>query len=165
MLAFAGIDGFLGTRASLMLDVVFLAMFAVVPLMAYSIYLVKVRRRFLLHKRVQLLLVGVLAIAVTLFEVDIRMHGWRERAVASPYFPQSSTPTTGDYVLWVHLGFAVSTTLLWAVVTIRAVRNFAHDPLPTAHSASHRFWGWIAAIDMACTAATGWLFYYLAFIV
>ena len=33
--------GFLGTRGSLMLDVVFLAMFAVLPLLALSIYLVK----------------------------------------------------------------------------------------------------------------------------
>ena len=40
---YPGIDGFLGTRASLMLDVVFLAMFAVLPVMGWSIW--KVRRR------------------------------------------------------------------------------------------------------------------------
>ena len=38
---YPGIDGFLGTRASLMLDVVFLAMFAVIPTMAVSVHLVK----------------------------------------------------------------------------------------------------------------------------
>ena len=53
-------DGFLGTRASLMLDVVFLAMFVVVPALAWSVYLVKVRRNYGLHKRVQLLLGSVL---------------------------------------------------------------------------------------------------------
>jgi hypothetical protein len=161
---FAGIDGFLGTRASLMLDVVFLAMFAVVPVMGVSIYQVKVQHRFRLHKRLQLLLVALLGFAVTLFEIDIRLNGWRDRAAASPYFSPDGARHLGDYVLWVHLAFAISTTLLWAVVTVRAVRNFAHDPRPSFHSRSHRFWGWVAAIDMAGTAATGWVFYYLAFV-
>ena len=35
-----GINGILGTRASLMLDVVFLAMFAILPVLAFSIWLV-----------------------------------------------------------------------------------------------------------------------------
>ena len=39
---YGGINGFLGTRASLMLDVVFLAMFVVVPVLAGSVYLVYV---------------------------------------------------------------------------------------------------------------------------
>ena len=34
---FHGINGFLGTRASIMLDVVFLAMFLVLPVLAWSI--------------------------------------------------------------------------------------------------------------------------------
>ena len=85
---YPGIDGFLGTRASLMLDVVFLAMFVVVPVMLWSIYQVKYRRRYLLHKRVQLTLALVLLAAVTLFEVDMRIHGWQQRAELSPYFAQ-----------------------------------------------------------------------------
>ena len=48
-----GLDGFLGTRASIMLDVVFVAMFAVLPVMTYSIMVVK-RTRFALHKTLQL---------------------------------------------------------------------------------------------------------------
>ncbi len=37
-----------------MLDLVFLAMFAVIPIMAWSIYQVRYQGRYLLHKRVQL---------------------------------------------------------------------------------------------------------------
>ena len=37
--SYPGIGGFLGTRGSLMLDVVFLAMFVVVPLLAVSVWL------------------------------------------------------------------------------------------------------------------------------
>jgi len=49
-------DGFLGTRATLMLDVVFLAMFVVLPVLAASIYLVRARKNYLWHKRIQVAL-------------------------------------------------------------------------------------------------------------
>jgi len=52
-------SGFLGTRGSLMLDVVFLAMFAVLPLLALSIYLVK-QKKYALHKLINLILGAVL---------------------------------------------------------------------------------------------------------
>ena len=48
---FPGVDGFLGTRGSFMLDFVFLAMFAVVPILGWSVMLAK-RGRYTLHKRV-----------------------------------------------------------------------------------------------------------------
>jgi hypothetical protein len=155
-------DGFLGTRASLMLDVVFLAMFAVVPAMAYSIWQVKYRRRYLLHKRAQLILAGVLLIAVTAFEVDMRLFtDWQERADDSPYF-------TGE-VNWVkralalHLCFAVPTAVLWVYVTWHALRYIPNPPRPSAHSRHHIRWARLAAWSMFGTAVTGWLFYYLAF--
>jgi hypothetical protein len=152
-------DGFLGTRASLMLDVVFLAMFVVVPALAWSVYLVKVRRNYALHKQVQILLGSVLLVAVVLFEVDMRIYGWTQRATASPYWANGLVWK----VLWVHLFFAVSTSLLWILVIFRAVRNFASPPIPGPHSRWHKRWGWIAAIDMVATSITGWTFYWLAF--
>jgi hypothetical protein len=79
-----GIDGFLGTRASLMLDVVFAAMFVVLPVLAWSIQQVRVHRRYLLHKRVQLTLGTILLVAVTLFEIDMRLNDWTLRANSSP---------------------------------------------------------------------------------
>src|SRR6185503_3931210 len=77
---FPGINGFLGTRAPLVLDLLFLAMFVVVLLLAWSVYQVKVRRRYQLHKSVQILLGVVLLAAVVVFEVDIQRHGWEDRA-------------------------------------------------------------------------------------
>jgi len=142
-----------------MLDVVFLAMFAVLPVMAWSIYLVKFRRRYLLHKRIQLALGLVLLVAVVLFEGDMRVHGWAERAKPSPYH-ETWVPCS----LYIHLPFAVSTAILWLVVTIRAVRRFPCPPEPNQHSRSHVVWAKLAAIDMLCTALTGWVFYWLAFV-
>ena len=156
---FLGLNGFLGTRASFMLDVVFLAMFAVVPILGWSVWLVKYRRNYALHKRVQLTLGAVLLVTIILFEVDVRINGWMHAAEVSPYYP--GTVLT---VLYVHLFFAVTTTGLWIAVTARAVRRFPTPPVPGLHSANHRFWGWAATIDMVLTAVTGSVFYYLAFV-
>ncbi len=152
-------DGFLpGSRASLMLDVVFLAMFLVLPILGWSIAQVR-RGRYELHKRVQLVLGGVLLIAVTAFEIDMRFFtDWDALAQASAYY------RSGVYAaLYVHLVFAVTTALLWMGVIGAAWRRFPRPAAPAAHSKTHRFWGWMAAVDMALTAITGWIFYYLAF--
>src|SRR5262249_17937431 len=75
--AYRGISGFVpGSRGSLMLDVVFVAMFVVVPVLAVSVYLVKYRRQYALHKKLQLATACVLLVAVLLFELDIRLNGW-----------------------------------------------------------------------------------------
>lgn len=159
-----GIDGFLGTRASLMLDVVVLAMVAVIPILVVSIYLVRVHRQYRWHKRLQCVLGILLAIAVTLFEIDIRMHGWRDRAEASPYYDTKWSHGLVNWSLWIHLVFALSATVLWIVVTVRALRRFPSPPAPSAHSGSHIFWARLAAGAMVMTAVTGWIFYYFAFV-
>jgi hypothetical protein len=46
----------------------------------------------------------------------------------------------------------------------RALANFACPPRPSAHSRFHARWGMIAAIDMALTTVSGWIFYWLAFV-
>src|SRR5215471_16825425 len=109
---FPGIDGFLGTRAPLMVDVVFLAMFAVVAVLAWSIFEVKVRRRYQLHKWTQITLGAILLVAVVLFEIDIRLHGWEDRAANAI----GGTPVQAVYTsLCIHLIFAISTVILWPV--------------------------------------------------
>jgi uncharacterized membrane protein YozB (DUF420 family) len=67
-------------------------------------------------------------------------------------------------VLGVHLFFSITSALLWVLVIARALANFPNPPRPAPHSAWHRRFAWIAAIDMACTAMTGWVFYWLAFV-
>src|SRR5438128_2269069 len=82
-----GIRGFLGSRASIMLDVVFLAMFVVLPILGWSIWQVRSGRKFARHKRVQLILAAVLLITVVAFEADMQwISGWKERARLSSYW-------------------------------------------------------------------------------
>ena len=162
--SFPGIDGFLGTRGSLMLDIVFLAMFAVLPVLAVSIALVK-RTHFAWHKTLQLILGSVLLLAVVAFEIDMRMTGWEARAIPSPYFEAAAKwSCPAGISLIIHLFFAVPTTLLWIFVIVMALRRFASPPRPNSYSAAHKFWAWLATVEMVGTAITGWIFYYLAFI-
>jgi uncharacterized membrane protein YozB (DUF420 family) len=164
--AYPGVNGFIpGSRATVMLDVVFVAMFAVVPVLAWSVYLVVVRRNYALHKRVQLILGVILLLAIVAFEIDIRfVSGWRERAMPSPYYGTSDEYGPLFTALWVHLFFAVPTAVLWLVVIARAVRNFPSPPRPAQHSRFHVYWAKLAAAGMFMTAITGWVFYYLAFV-
>jgi uncharacterized membrane protein YozB (DUF420 family) len=161
---YSGIDGFLGTRASLALDFVAVAMIAILAALGFSVWLVRYRRSYHWHKRLQLGLAIVLAAAVTLFEMDMRLHGWQERARPSPYFGTSQQPGAVFTALYVHLAFSVSTTFVWIYVIVQALRKFPRMPVPNEHSPTHRPWGWIAALDLLGTTVTGWIFYYLAFV-
>ena len=139
------------------------ALFAVLPLLALSIAIVR-RRGYLAHKRLQLVLGSVLLLAVLAFEIEMRVFGWQERAFASPYFSATakwSCPV--GLSLIVHLFFAIPTTVLWVYVVAMALRRFDTIPRPNAYSSRHRFWAWLATVEMILTAVTGWLFYYLAF--
>lgn len=164
--SYPGIDGFLPFgRGSLMLDVVFLAMFVVVPLLAISLWLVKSRRQYAWHKTLQVTMATVLLVAVLLFEIDIRVNGWELRAEPSPYFdPAHEWTCPAGLSLIVHLSFAVPSLVLWVVVVVAALRKFASPPHPGPHSAWHARMGWLAAGCMFMTAVTGWIFYWLAFV-
>jgi len=165
--AIAELNGFLPTRGSWMLDFVFAAMFAIIPVMAWSIYLVKFRSpkqeyKCERHKWIQLTLAAVLVVAVTAFEIDLNLitKNWRPLAEPSPYYATKLV----DYSLWIHLCFAVPTPFLWGFVIVQALRKFPCPAAPCGYSQRHKRWGRIAAIAMFMTAATGWVFYWLAFV-
>jgi uncharacterized membrane protein YozB (DUF420 family) len=155
--------GFLGTRGSLMLDVVFVAMLLIVPLLGVSVWLVK-RRKYNLHKWLQIGMGVVLLLAVIAFEGDIRfITNWRALAVGSPYFKAGEWNVV-YYSLIVHLSFAIPAPIVWIVVIVQALRKFPIPPTPGKHSHDHKKGGWLAVILMTLTAVTGWVFYYLAFV-
>jgi putative membrane protein len=132
---------------------------------------VKYRRQYAWHKRLQLTMATVLLIAVLLFEVDIRINGWEQRAAGipsgtgSPYFdPEHKWTSPAGVALLVHLSFAIPTLLLWTIVVIQALRKFSRPPQPGVHSRWHVRWATLGAAGMVLTALTGWMFYWLAFV-
>lgn len=145
-----------------MLDVLFLAMIAVVLVLGGSVYQVRYRQRYRLHKWIQLTLGVVLLLTVVAFEVDMRLYGWEDRAAGAIGGHVSSTVWAA---LYVHLVFAITAVVLWPVVIVLALRKFPSPPRPGAHSRTHVRWARLAAIDMVLVAITGWVFYWLAFVV
>jgi putative membrane protein len=114
-----GWNGVLGTRGSLMLDVVFLAMFLVVPVMLWSLAQVRWHGRYDLHRRIQVALGSVLAIAILALEVDLRLHDWRQRAEPSRFWRDGPWNDAIDWSLLVHLAFAIPTPLIWALAQLQ----------------------------------------------
>ena len=160
LLAEQRLQGILPTRASLMLDVVFVAMFAVVGILALSVWVVRKTKNYSLHRKIQITSAVALAITVVAFEVDMRFFSdWREQAKFSPYYESGVV----DFSLAGHLLFAIPTPFIRAFVIYRANFNFRNVE-PGEHSAWHRKWGRIAAWMMFSTAVTGWVFYMLAFV-
>ena len=160
-------DGFLGNDASFMLDFVVCALVLLVPLAAWSVYVVKVRRNYRLHRNLQTLLSAVLLVAVTAFEVDMRLHGgWRNivnKDAARPRLTQEQLEAVSR-ILHVHLVFAVSTPLLWGVTLWLAWRRFPVQVAPGAHSRLHKPLGWASLLDLLLTSMTGVWFYYATFV-
>ena len=159
-------DGFLGYNASFMLDVVVCALVLIVPALAYSLYLVKFRRKFTAHRNMQVVLGVVLLLTVGAFEIDLQLvhNGW-ENVVARRQPPLNAEQLAFvRRVLWVHLVFAISTPLMWALTIGLAWKRFPRPPAPGPHSRLHKRLGWISTIDITLTSVTGLLFYYFAFI-
>src|SRR5690606_8008188 len=100
-----------------------------------------------------------LMLTVTLFEIEVRVIGWRQYASSSRYYDTWLFPW-----LSVHLLFAVTTFVLWIVTLTLALRRMPSVPAPSAHSALHRKLGKATVIGTLCTSVTGWVFYYMAFV-
>ncbi|MBW3540361.1 MAG: DUF420 domain-containing protein [Planctomycetes bacterium] len=159
--------GFLGNNASLMLDVVVCALVLVVPVLIYSIYVVKVRRNYTRHRNIQLGLGALLLATVAAFEIDMQLvHGGWQNIVNRPGEPprlDADEMAAARGLLSVHLVFAVSTPVLWALTLLLAWRRFSSPPVPGLHSRWHKRLGWLSTIDIGITSITGLAFYYRTF--
>jgi hypothetical protein len=159
-------DGFLGYKTSFMLDFVVCSLAIVVPVLIYSLYLVKVCKRYLAHRNIQLGLAVILLIVVAAFEIDMQIvqGGWR--AVVDKRVEKLSPEQIDGVqkVLWVHLVFAVSTPILWAVTVTLALKRMPKPPAPCPHSDLHKKLGWASTVDIVLTSVTGVWFYYVAFV-
>ena len=147
------------SRGTLMMDIMPVAMVILVPTLAFSIYEVRIKKNFQLHSRIQATLAGILMLAIVLFELDVRLNGWRQLATPSPYFDNWLFP-----VLYVHLFFSVSTTLLWAFMIAGVIRSRPEPLSANAQTRRHARMGKVTARLTYITAVTGCTFYWMAFV-
>ena len=159
-------NGFLGYPASFMLDVVVCALIVVVPLLVFNISVVRFGKNYQLHKTLQLLLAGVLLVAVALFEIDMQLQGGVDGILAKRSRPLSVAELASfRSLLLVHLFFAISTVVLWGLTVGLAWRRFPTPVRPASHSRLHKILGWLSALDITGTAVTGLMVYYYGFMV
>jgi putative membrane protein len=158
-------DGFLGYHTSFMLDAVVVALVLVVPVLLFSLFSVKIRRQYVLHRNLQLFLAAALLLAVCAFEVDLHLiqGGWENVVRKGPSLSAEQLSLI-QRVLRIHLVFAGSTPILWGVTIAFALARFPRQPHPNAHSRLHSVLGWASTVDLVMTSVTGLIFYYVAFI-
>ena len=147
------------SRASWATDFVAVAMVIVVPVMLYSVYSARGRKNVERHRRLQIALACVLASAVLVFEIDMRIHGWRHLAEPSPFYETLVYPA-----LLTHLFFSIPTFFMWAFLVVSSLKNFTKKQQTLKDPRRHKKIGMLAVIGMTMTSVTGWLFYWLAFV-
>lgn len=152
-------QGFLGTRADILMDLVIVSLVAILPLIAWSWMLAR-GRRYALHKRVQVTMGSLLAFVVVLFEVDMRLAGGIFELTKGSRFEGTAFLSGSIYF---HTALSILTALIWLVLTIASVKKFGSPPRPTTFGPRHRFWGRLGMIGMALTGITGIQLYIIGF--
>lgn len=145
------------SRANFLMDFVVLAMAIIIPIMLASVVLVRYWKNYSLHRKIQIALGSVLGITLIVFEIDVRINGWRHLAASSPYYDTAVYPS-----LIVHLAFAIPTFFLWLVTIIGGIKYYRPDS--DQGTRFHKIMGRFSAVFMLGTAVTGWIFFWLAFV-
>ena len=143
-------QGFLGTRADLLMDIVIVALLAVVPIVLYNWSLAR-RGDYARHKLLQVGLAVLLAAVVGLFEFNLRMQGGIFAATSASSYAGTATL---DFWIYFHTFFAITTLFIWAGLIVPSLRKFPSPPIPGAFSATHKRWGRIGMIWMLVTGVT-----------
>ena len=151
--------GFLGTRGDILMDLVILSFIIILPVLIFSWSRVRAQH-YQTHKRTQLWLGGTLAVAVLLFEIEIRMNGGTFALVAPSPYADAWWLTA---IIYVHLAIAVLTSLIWAGLIYMSLKRFEAPPVPNAFSATHRAWGRAGMIAMIFTGLTAYPLYFFGF--
>lgn len=151
-------DGFLPlSRANFVLDFIALAMAGIIPVMLVSLFLVRQKKNYEMHRKIQIILGVVLGLAILVFEIDMRVNGWRQYAEASPFYQTLVIPS-----LLFHLSFAIPTLFLW-IYTISMALRHRISTATSAYRFRHKLFGRLSAYAMIGTTLSGWLFFWLAF--
>lgn len=157
-------SGFLGpifgTQADLLLDLIITSLLLVVPVLAVSLTFAR-RKQLITHKRLQLLLTGILTVALLFFEWDLRAMGGIEALARDSARGQDPIQLAWiKNVITIHLCFSFSTAGLWFFLVALGYKSFKGAPLTKA---LHRYLGYVGALDLTLTGLSGTWLYWLIF--
>ena len=152
-------QGFFGTRADLMMDIVIVAFMIIMPILFVSWRKARANN-YATHSKIQIGLSIVLAIAVILFETDLKLSGgMAELTKDSVYFDTN----TLNYWMWGHTLVAIITTLLWIVLMTLSIKKFKLPPKTNAFRNVHRPLGFTTMAFMYATGLSSFPLYYYGF--
>ncbi len=147
------IEGFLGTRADIIVDTVMLASTLLPFLLIVAIGYAH-KGKYDVHKWFQIILFIVVNVLVIALEVDIRFGGLDEVIAKSAY--EGSTELLSIFII--HLIFAISSTILWFWLIVVSSRRY-----PVHFTFAHKKYGKIVFADLVLTTLTGWGLYAMVF--
>ena len=139
-------NGFLGTRASFIVDLT-ITISAILPLLLLLTFYFASIGKYKLHKNLQLLLIFITLSLVIALELGIRTHG------------SNTNSFELKMILIVHLFFAITSFIGWIYLAIKSLMTkdmkFDFD---------HKKWGKLVYIGLCCSIVTGWILYFFAFV-
>lgn len=147
-------EGFLGTRADIIIDVVMTVSGFLPALLMFTFYLAA-KGKHQLHKNLQLALLLIVTVLVVALEVDVRSGDLQAAGALSIYHDT----TIMRVVFIIHLIFAITTFVGWTWLVIKSSKIH-----PKSFAAfNHKKWGKILFVDVVLTVITGWMIYLMAF--
>jgi cbb3-type cytochrome oxidase subunit 1 len=152
-------QGFLGTRADLLMDLVLLSFIVILPAIGWSWWQAR-RGRYAVHKTSQLTLAAVLAVAVALFEIDLKLSGGIFELTRDSAYAGTTLLNSWIYG---HTLVAILTTVIWLGLIIFSLVRFPKPPVPGPFSAHHRLWGRLGMVCMMLAGASAFPLYYYGF--
>lgn len=152
-------SGFLGTRGDILMDLVMLSFVIILPLLILS--WAKVRAaEYQTHRKIQLSLAILLAIAVAAFELDLKLSGGIFTLTADSAYAGTVLLNS---LIYGHMVVAIASVLVWVPLVIFSLRRFPRPPEPNDFSAKHRFWGRIGMVLMMLSGSSAIPLYYVGF--
>ena len=151
--------GFLGTRGDILMDIVVLSFLFILPLLVISWRAAR-QREYSKHRFIQVSLLLILAVAVGLFEADLKLSGGIFELTAA-----SSYAGTGllNGLIYGHTLVAISSALVWVVLAFVSLRKFPNPPASNAFGPTHKRWGKIGMLLMMASGLSAIPLYYLGF--
>jgi len=151
--------GFLGTRAPLFMDIVFMIVL-LLPFFVYGAILLAKKEKYHVHETVQKLLFFISVTVVLFFEYGVRREGGYKSLMEGSSVSQHYIL----YVLIFHILVSVTTMLLWCYTLYTAMRYKRSKALPGLYSKAHRQDGLRTFVGIVLTMLTGAWVYALLFV-
>ncbi len=155
--------GFLPTsrEATLVFDILWFWTGGLVTVLTWSLYVVRYKRGYSLHKTLQLYLTGALIVALFWHGINPWVDSsWLDRVLQSPYHQRGLlTPA-----LVIHRVISYACCVLWLWTIVYALNGFESPPTPSKFSRDHIRLARLATGSVYGTALTGWIYYWMAFV-